>query len=80
MDEDKRESTAADRTAVTNIIPGILTSLFVQGRTSINGNNLVGQYIAASTVKISSRNGLSLRNPNEISRSANALSITTQLV
>jgi len=73
MDEDKRESTAADRIAVTNIIPGLLSLLLVQGRTSINGTNLVGKYIAASTVKISNRNGLSLRNPNEISRSANAL-------
>ena len=60
MDEDKRESTAADRIAETNIIPGLLTLLLVQGRTSINGTNLVGQYIAASTVKISNRNGLSL--------------------
>ena len=73
MDEDKRESTAADRIAETNIIPGLLTALTVQPRTSSNGTNLVGQYIAASTVKISSRNGLSLRNPNQISRSANAL-------
>ena len=52
MDEDKRASTAVDRIAVTNIIPGLLTSLLIQGRTSINGTNLVGQYIAASTVKI----------------------------
>jgi len=73
MDEDKRESVAADRIAVTNIIPGLLTSLLIQGRTSINGTNLVGQYIATSTVKISNRNGLSLRHPNEISRGANAL-------
>ena len=76
MDEDKRESTAADRIAVTNIIPGLLTSLLIQGRTSINGTNLVGQYIAASTVKISSRNGLSLRNPNQISRSQFTLQVT----
>ena len=52
MDEDKRESVAANRIAETNIIPGLLTLLPIQGRTSINGTNLVGQYIAASTVNV----------------------------
>ena len=30
MDENKRESTAANRIAKTNIIPGLLTSLLIQ--------------------------------------------------
>ena len=44
MDKDKRESTAVDRIAVTNIISGLLTSLLIQGHTSTNGSELVGIY------------------------------------
>ena len=73
MSENEREQAAAARIVDTTIIPGLLSTILLQHPTTTNGSNLVGDFMAGATVKINASNKLSIRNPNEISRGANAL-------
>ena len=70
--EDERENAAAARIADTSIICGLLSTLLLQQPPVANGTNIIGDFIAGASVKITG-NVVSLRNANEVSKVANAL-------
>ena len=61
--EDERENAAAARIADTSIIPGLLSTLLLQHPPVANGTNIIGDFIAGASVKITG-NVVSLRNAN----------------
>ena len=70
--EDERENAAAARIADTTVIPGLLSTLLLQHPPVANGTNIIGDFIAGATVKVTG-NVVGLRNVNEVSSGANAL-------
>ena len=70
--EDERENAAAARIADTTIISGLLSTLLLQPPPVANGTNIIGDFIAGATVKITG-NVVALRNVNEVSSGANDL-------
>jgi hypothetical protein len=57
----------------TTIICGLLTEILLEDPPTPNGANLIYQYLAVSTVRQNHNKDLVIRNPNEISKHANAL-------
>ena len=57
----------------TTIICGLLTEILLEDPPTPNGANLIYQYLAVATVRQNHNKDLVIRNPNEISKHANAL-------
>ena len=57
----------------TTIIFGLLTEIMLEQPDIPNGPNLIYKYLAGSTVRKNHNGTIILRNPNEISKNANAL-------
>ena len=71
--EDERDQKAYSRILDSNIIPGLLVTILLEPPRFPNGPNLISDYLAACSVKVDHQNHISFRNPNEISKKANAL-------
>jgi hypothetical protein len=57
----------------TNIIFGLLTEILLEQPVVPNGPNLIYKYLAGCTIRKNHNGKIILRNPNEISKNANAL-------
>jgi hypothetical protein len=57
----------------TNIIFGLLTEILLEEPAVPNGPNLIYKYLAGCTIKQNHNGTIIVRNPNEISKNANAL-------
>jgi hypothetical protein len=73
-DEEGDDTERATRLLLnTTIICGLLTEILLEDPPTPNGANLIYQYLAVSTVRQNHNKDLVIRNPNEISKHANAL-------
>ena len=71
--EDERDQEVYSRILDSNIIPSLLVTILLEPARFPNGPNLISDYLAACSVKVDHQNCISFRNPNEISKKANAL-------
>jgi len=72
-DADRRIDDFARRILVTNLIPAIIVNSVLEEPNDANGPIPIYDYIAARSTKLSGDDVIKLRNPNDISRSANAM-------
>jgi hypothetical protein len=72
-DADGRIEDFARRILVTNLIPAIIVNSVLEEPNDANGHIPIYDYIAARSTKLIGDDVIKLRNPNDISRSANAM-------
>ena len=70
---DRRIDDFARRILVTNLIPAIVVNSVLEEPNDANGHIPIYDYIAARSTKLIGDDDIKLRNPNDISRSANAM-------
>lgn len=70
---DRRIEDFARRILVTNLIPAIIVNSVLEEPKDANGPIPIYDYIAARSTKLTGDDVIKLRNPNDISRSANAM-------